>query len=85
MDIKVGTIVCSKAGRDKGRFFAVLSLSGDFAAIADGDFRKTANPKRKNLKHLAPTAWEADAALLSADKQLYDAIRKCVDDRQKED
>lgn len=85
MDIRVGSIVCSRAGRDKGRFFAVLSLSGDFAAIADGDLRKTERPKRKKLRHLAPTNWVLEEEQLSADKQLYDAIHTRVGARQKED
>lgn len=47
-----GTIVRCTAGRDKGRFMAVLSVEGDFAFIADGSSRKIARPKKKRLKHL---------------------------------
>ncbi len=85
MDLQVGSVVCSKAGRDKGRFFAVLSLDGDCAEVANGELRKIAAPKRKNLKHLAPTATVLARGLLSDDKQLYDAICSSVGNRQKED
>ena len=51
-----GTVVRSKAGRDKGRFFMVLSLQGEeFAFVADGDLRKVEKPKLKRIKHLYVT------------------------------
>lgn len=55
MNIQKGSIVQAKAGRDKGGFFVVLSVSNGFALIADGKRRKVDNPKRKNLCHLAAT------------------------------
>ena len=51
-----GCVVRSKAGRDEGRMFVVLSLDGEeFAFIADGDLRKVEKPKRKRVKHLYVT------------------------------
>ena len=51
-----GRVVRSKAGRDEGRLFIVLSLDGEeFAYIADGDLRKVEKPKRKRVKHLYVT------------------------------
>ena len=51
-----GAVVRSKAGRDEGRYFIVLSLDGDeFAYVADGDLRKVEKPKRKRVKHLYVT------------------------------
>ena len=72
-DELLGRIVQSKAGRDKGRRFAVI-------AIEDGDTRKIAHAKKKKLKHLsferarvdqlesmlAATGNTADAALRKA-------------------
>ncbi|HIT85529.1 MAG TPA: KOW domain-containing RNA-binding protein [Candidatus Ornithomonoglobus intestinigallinarum] len=52
MEISVGTIARSKAGRDKGGRFVVLALEGEYAYLADGDLRKTERPKKKKLKHL---------------------------------
>lgn len=73
-DIVVGSAVRSRAGRDKDRFFAVLSLEGDYAYIADGDLRKIASPKRKKLKHLAATNMIFTQTQLSSDKALYMAV-----------
>lgn len=55
MSIVKGSIVKSKAGRDKLGFFLVLEVNSNFAVIADGKTRKIEHPKRKKLKHLAPT------------------------------
>ena len=52
MKISPGDIVLSIAGRDKGCYFAVKSVDGEFALICDGKKRKTDNPKRKKVKHL---------------------------------
>lgn len=65
-----GQIVCSKAGRDKGRFFVILKAEEDFAWIADGDLRPLARPKRKRQKHLAPTSQRANEEDVQTDKRL---------------
>ena len=53
--MKTGQIVISKAGRDKGEAFVILSHNGDYCLIANGKSRKLENPKRKKWKHLQPT------------------------------
>ena len=55
MEIKVGSIVRSKAGRDKGDFFIVLAMDGDYVYMANGNLRKVDQPKKKKLKHLQGT------------------------------
>ena len=48
MKISVGSIVLSKAGRDKGRYFVVEN----YVRISDGDLRKAEKAKLKKVKHL---------------------------------
>ena len=60
MDIGIGSIVYSKAGRDKGVYFAVVSLEGNYAYLCDGDIRKFDKPKKKKLKHLSVTSSVSD-------------------------
>ena len=48
----IGTVVRADAGRDKGRFFAIIACDGDYILIADGKKRKLCAPKRKSLKHV---------------------------------
>ena len=55
MDVSIGSIVYSKAGRDKGNYFIVISLDGEYAYICDGDIRRNDKQKRKKIKHLKIT------------------------------
>lgn len=54
MDIKIGSIVKARAGREKDRLFAVSGVHDGFVEIADGKERKLEKPKRKNIKHISP-------------------------------
>ncbi|MCR4692975.1 MAG: KOW domain-containing RNA-binding protein [Firmicutes bacterium] len=52
MDILEGSLVYSKAGRDKGKLFMVVKTEADFVYLADGDTRRINNPKKKKPKHI---------------------------------
>lgn len=52
IEIHIGDIVLSKAGRDSGRYYIVMKCEENFAFICDGDLHKTDKPKKKKLKHL---------------------------------
>jgi len=54
-----GLLVRSKAGRDKGHYYLVLSEEGSFVWLTDGRKRSVANPKRKNKLHLQRVNWVA--------------------------
>lgn len=60
MEISVGSVVISKAGRDKTDWFIVLGLDGDYAMLANGASRKVDKPKKKKLKHLQMTNYISD-------------------------
>ena len=56
MYIYPGLIVKAIAGRDKDKYFVVLSVKSDsFCYIADGKRRKVDMPKLKKIKHLEVT------------------------------
>jgi ribosomal protein L14E/L6E/L27E len=60
MEICVGNVVISKAGRDKGGRFIVLSVSDNYAMLANGELRKVDKPKRKKIKHLQKTNYVSE-------------------------
>lgn len=61
MDERIGRIVYSKTGRDKGRMMVVLEVVDERQVlVADGDWRKIENPKIKNTKHLQWTKNKAE-------------------------
>ena len=52
-DLRIGQIIKSKAGRDKGRIFLICQvLDEQFVLVCDGDLRKLSSPKKKKVKHL---------------------------------
>ncbi len=56
MDITLGQIVYSKAGRDKGRKFVIVKdIDVSYVLVSDGDLRKVEKPKKKKIKHLELT------------------------------
>ena len=55
MEFEKGTVVISKAGRDKGCFMAVLDQADGYVIVADGKERPLERPKRKNPRHLQKT------------------------------
>lgn len=66
MELNAGEIVCSKAGRDKGKYFVVMeTMAEGYAALCDGKLRKVDKPKKKKIKHLAKTG---ETAAVIADK-----------------
>ncbi len=84
--ITPGCVVRSKAGRDEGRYFIVLSLDGEeFAYVADGDLRKVEKPKRKRVKHLYVTeelVSSLQSKLLTGERVENHEIRKSLEQSQ---
>ena len=72
--IQVGSVAKSIAGRGKERFFAVISLDGGYACIADGKVRPLSRQKRKKLKHLRKTNSVLDLESVNTDKLLRKAL-----------
>lgn len=60
MEIRIGSVVISKAGRDKGDWFIVLGLEGEYAMLANGDLRKVDKLKKKKMKHLQKTNYVSE-------------------------
>lgn len=69
MEALNGTVVRSKAGRDKGKFLVVISSDNEFVYVADGKERKLASPKKKRIKHVSFTNTVIDTDSLT-DKKL---------------
>ena len=65
MDIHLGLVVTSVAGRDKGRLFAVVGVVDEnYVLIADGKLRRLEEPKRKKVKHIRSdgSGWTIETA-----------------------
>ena len=65
MEPKIGMIVRSMAGRDKGKYMVILSVKDGFVYLADGKERKLGSAKKKNIKHVSMTKAAVDTEKLT--------------------
>ena len=71
----IGGICQSTQGRDKDRYYLIKTVYEDgTVGVVDGNFKKLASPKRKNLKHvrLLPEKAESIAAKFEDGRQVFD-------------
>ncbi|NLK07767.1 MAG: RNA-binding protein [Firmicutes bacterium] len=87
MDVQVGQLATSIAGRDAGQQFLVIGFTENRVLVTDGETRRVECPKRKNPKHLCPQdMWAEDirAKLLGSvsvsNADIREALEKLQDD-----
>lgn len=74
--MELGQVVYSKAGRDAGRYYAVVETVDETRVkIADGDLRRIKRAKLKNVKHLGTDGEVLDriSTKLKQGAQVFDA------------
>ncbi len=74
MELKIGSVVRSKAGHDKGKLMAVVAIGEKTVALCDGKERRLAKPKQKNPLHIAPSKTVLDAGSMATDRSLKKAL-----------
>lgn len=76
MELKIGSVVKSKAGRDAGDFLTVVGFSDGYIWVCDGKQRPLERPKRKNPLHIAPTATVLSAQNMATNRELRKTLNK---------
>lgn len=56
-EYKIGSLVRSIAGHDKGRFYIIIKEDARYVALADGRLRPLRKQKRKKKKHVQPVSF----------------------------
>ena len=74
--MKIGQIVYSKAGRDKGKVLAVITYNSTEAFVVDGKERPLERPKHKNPKHLSVTGYCPSEEEYRSNKALKAALKR---------
>lgn len=52
MNLEIGDVVLSVAGRDIGEIYLVWEIKEDCILLVNGKMRKISSPKKKNPKHI---------------------------------
>ena len=76
MDLVKGSVVISKAGRDKGYYLAVMSITDDGVYVCDGKERPVERPKKKNPLHLAKTRFVLSEENTATNRSLKKALKE---------
>lgn len=83
MEIKVGSVVFSKSGRDAGRFLAVIGFQEDRVLLCDGKQRPLVRPKAKNIRHISATKTVLTEKEMATDCSLRKALAKFAEKESK--
>ena len=78
MDFVKGSVVLSKAGRDRGELLAVLGEDGGRILVANGKDRPLEKPKKKNPAHLSRTKAILPEEAFCSNRELKRALKECV-------
>jgi ribosomal protein L14E/L6E/L27E len=76
-DCNIGRLVVSKAGRDVGELFLIISILDEkYVFISNGSQRSIEKPKKKKVKHLEYTSVIAEQIrdTIISDKELTNSM-----------
>ena len=78
MELRIGSVVRSRAGRDKDKLMAVVGTDSGMLLLCDGKERKLEKPKRKNLRHTVPTKTVLKDSEMATNRSLRRALASIV-------
>ncbi len=76
MELVKGSVVISKAGRDKGYFLVVTEVTDSGVYVCDGKERPVERPKKKNPLHLAKTRYVLSEEETATNRSLKRALKQ---------
>ena len=76
MELKVGQVVKSTAGHDKGELLVIAGFENEKALVCDGKHRKLEKPKCKNPKYLQETEMFLEPDSMATNKMLRKTLNK---------
>ena len=79
MEIQIGLVVYSRAGRDQGEFLAVVGQEGECLLLCNGKDRPLERPKKKNRKHVGLTNTVLDNGSMSTNRSLRRTLKSFSD------
>ena len=76
MELKVGQVMKSLAGHDKGELMVIAGFENNKVLVCDGKHRKLEKPKCKNPKHLQETEMFLESDSMATNKMLRKKLNK---------
>lgn len=72
--LSAGNAAVSLAGKDKDRFYVVVSADDIYVYVCDGKYHPLDNPKRKNPKHIMAVGVDLTKEQMVSDRTLRKAL-----------
>ena len=76
MELKIGQVMKSTAGHDKGDLVVIAGFENEKVMVCDGKHRRLEKPKCKNPKHLQATEMFLEPDSMATDKMLRKTLNK---------
>ena len=76
MELKIGQVMKSTAGHDKGDLVVIAGFENEKVMVCDGKRRRLEKPKCKNPKHLEATDMFLDKDSMATNKMLRKTLNK---------
>ena len=76
MELKIGQVVRSLAGHDKGDLMVIAGFENTQVLVCDGKHRKLEKPKCKNPKHLEATEMFLTKDSMATNRKLRKTLNK---------
>ena len=76
MELKVGQVVISAAGHDKGDLLVIAGFENEKVLVCDGKHRLLDKPKCKNAKHLEETEFFLEPDSMATNRMLRKTLNK---------
>ena len=77
-----GKFAISRAGHDKGKVYVVISADDKYVYLADGKFKRSVLPKKKNVRHIQivnqTVADELLVRIQNKEANINDAIKYAI-------
>lgn len=76
MELKIGQVVKSLAGHDKGDYAVIADFENEKVLVCDGKHRPLEKPKCKNPKHLEATEMFLTKDSMATNRKLRKTLNK---------
>lgn len=80
-EYKIGSLVRSIAGHDKGGLYIIIKEDAQYVSLADGRLRPLRKQKRKKKKHVQPVFYDGEtpgAGLADGEHVTDEAIKRLI-------
>ena len=78
MSMKIGQVVKSTAGHDKGELLVIAGFEQNRVMVCDGRGRGLEKPKAKNPKHLEPTKAVLSGDSMATNRKIRKTLNKLL-------